>query len=227
MKLIRILLITILTSYSILAASQEVKNIRVSQAGNRINILYDLTGIGNAVKLDLYYTTDNGVTWTGPLKNLSGEISNVNAPANDKRIVWDALTEVGEIKGNLQFRITADFSKNAVVQPVPTSAEFRKHQTLKSVWLISTLVSTVTGIMAMSKSNTLYDEYQTAQEDAADIHNKIETLDVVYPVLFGVAGFSALNFFIQAGKQAKARKQVSFHPMYLPDGGGATLTFTF
>lgn len=227
MKLIRIFLITILTGYSILVASQEVKNIRVSQAGNRINILYDLTGIGNAVKLDLYYTTDNGVTWTGPLKNLSGEISNVNAPANNKRIVWDALTEVGEIKGNLQFRITADFSKIAVVQPVPTSADFRKHKTQKGVWLASTLVSSGIGLLTMSSSNKLYDDYQTAQEDAADIHKKIETLDVITPVAFGVAGLSALNFIIQAGKQAKARKQISFHPMYLPDGGGATLTFKF
>ncbi|HOY96015.1 MAG TPA: hypothetical protein PK509_09775 [Catalimonadaceae bacterium] len=189
--------------------------------------MYDLTGIGKAVKLDLFYTTDNGVTWSGPLKYLSGEISNVNAPAKDKRIVWDALTEVGEIKGNMRFRITADFSKVAEVQPKTTSADFRKHKTQKGVWLASTLVSSGIGLMTMGRSNKLYDEYQTAQEDAADIHKKIETLDIVTPIAFGVAGISALNFIIQAGKQAKAKKQISFHPLYLPDGGGATLTFKF
>lgn len=227
MKLIRILLITILTGYSIISSSQEVTNIRVSQAGNRVNIMYDLTGVGKALKLDLFYTTDNGLTWSGPLKYLSGDISNVNAPANDRRIVWDALTESGEIKGNIQFRITADFSKVADIQPKPTNAEFRKHKTQKGVWLASTLVSSGIGLLTMSRSNALYDDYQNAQEDAADIHKKIETLDIVTPVAFGVAGLSALNFIIQAGKQSKARKQISFQPVYIPDGGGATLTFRF
>jgi hypothetical protein len=185
-----------LVSFSLNCISQEVKNIRVNQSGNRVNILYDLLGTGKAVKVDLFYTTDDGQTWKGPLRNLNGDIIDVISPATDKRIVWDALTEIGEIKGNIQFQITVDFEKMKEVQPWVTDPGFKKHKTLKSVWLTTALISTGAGILTMTKANSLYDDYQTAGENAADIHKKIETLDVVYPVAFGIAAFSAVNFII-------------------------------
>jgi len=219
--------ILFLVSISLNCISQEVKNVRVSQSGNRVNLLYDLFGSGKVIKVNLFYTTDDGQTWKGPLKNLNGDISNVISPTTDKRIVWDALTEIGEIKGNIQFQITVDFEKIKEVQPWAADPGFKKHKTLKSVWLTTALISTGTGILTMTKANSLYDDYQTAGEDAADIHKKIETLDVIYPIAYGIAAVSAVNFIIQAGKQGKVKKQLSLHPMYLHDGGGTTLTFKF
>jgi hypothetical protein len=227
MKLLKILFLLVGVCISFNGVTQDVQNIRVNQSGNRINILYDLTGIGKAVNVDLFYTIDNGQTWVGPLKFLSGEISNVLSPTTDKRIVWDALTEIGEIKGNIQFKITMDFSKTKEIQPWTTDPNFRKYKTKKNVWLTTALVTGGAGVLAMIKSNSLYNDYQTAEDDAADIHRKIETYDIVYPVAFGIAAVSAVNFIIQAGKQGKAKKQLSFHPMVLPDGGGVCLTFKF
>jgi hypothetical protein len=224
LKFIGILLLIICSLNSI---SQEVKNIRVSQSGNRINVMFDLSGTGKATKIDLLYSTDNGLTWNGPLRNLSGEISNIASPAKDRNIVWDALTEIGEIKGNIQFKITTDFIKSKENQPRVANPDFFKHKTMKNIWLVSALVTGGTGIFAMTKGNSLYDDYQTAEENAADIQKKIKTYDVIYPIAFGIAAVSTVNFIIQANKQGKAKKTLSFHPMYFPEGGGAALTLKF
>jgi hypothetical protein len=120
-----------------------------------------------------------------------------------------------------------DFEKVKEIQPWATDPGFKKHKTLKSVWLITALVSTGAGFLTMTKASSLYDDYQTAGEDAADIHKKIETLDVVYPIAFGIAAISGVNFIIQAGKQGKVKKQLSFQPNYIPKGAGASLTLKF
>jgi len=207
--------------------AQEVLNMRVSQTGNRVSILYDLTGDGIATKIDLYVSADEGVTWVGPLKFISGDINNVKAPAQNKMIIWDARSEKGNITGTLQFKFDMEFSKAIAQTHKVINPDLKRHKTMKNVWLTTALISTGTGILTLTKANSLYDDYQKAGEDAADIHGKIKTLDVVYPVSFGIAAISGVNFIIQANKQGKVKKQLSVNPMYLQDGGGATLTFKF
>lgn len=227
MKLITISGLILLISISMTGLSQEVQNLRVSQSGNRVNILFDLNGVGKVSKLDLFYTMDDGKTWTGPLKNIIGEIRNMTSPSTNNQIIWDAQSEKGIITGNVQFRIEIDLIQPEEKKITDGNIEFKRHKTAKNIWLTATLISAGTGLYATSRGNKLYKEYETAGEDAADLHRKIETLDLIAPIAYGAAGISALCFIIQAGKQAKSKKLLSIHPMYLKDGGGATLTFKF
>lgn len=227
MKWIKIIGLSFLLGFSLNSFSQEISNIRVTQAGNRINILFDLTGEATASKIDLYYTTDDGLTWTGPLKFISGDVTNLNSPAKNLLVIWDAQAEKGSIEGTIQFRIETNISKLKESINRPVNLDFKRHKTLKTVWLTTALVSSGIGLYSVIEGNNLYDDYKVAESEAANIHKKIETYDIVAPVAFGISGFCGLNFFIQAGKQKEAKKQISLQPMYLPNGGGAMLTLKF
>jgi hypothetical protein len=88
--------------------AQEINNIRVTQAGNTVNILYDLTGKGQVFKIDLFYSVDDGQTWKGPLKGVTGDVGERVLPGNNKRMTWDVLSEPGLEEGYLQFKVLAE-----------------------------------------------------------------------------------------------------------------------
>jgi hypothetical protein len=233
MKNLYIILVILLVNISVYA--QEVRNLRVAQTGNRVNVLYDLAGKGKALKISLYYTTDDGQTWQGPLKNISGDINNINVPSSDNRIVWDALSEKGEITGELQFKVAAQFVAS-VIEPIvkPDKTRpwindpiFRKHQTAKGLWITTAIISAGVGGYSYIQSNKNYDSYKTATNDASALREKVKTTDTVYPIAFGMAGLSTLFAIIQGSKQSKARKDFSIAPVSILDGGGISIAFTF
>lgn len=87
-----------------LATSQSIKNIRTSVEDGRVEVLYDLvTKDSNQVNIAFKVRLDST-----ELKNLllvNGDIFGVKAGLN-KRIVWSALAELGELKGELQVLLT-------------------------------------------------------------------------------------------------------------------------
>ena len=227
--LIVILLFSGLTS----VFAQEVKNIRVSQTGSRVNILFDLAETGKTYKVNLFVSTNDGTTWIGPLKSVSGDVGN-NVPfGSNKQIVWDIVSEKGLTEGYMQFKVVAEALNQ--VQPAPTTAgkptgtntPFKKYKTAKTIFLTTAVASAGIGLFTYLKSNKLYDEYQTATDDAAGIHSKIETYDLVYPLAFAVSGASTVTFAIYTGKQKKLKKQLSFQPVPVRNGGGLLLTYKF
>ncbi|MBW6537504.1 MAG: hypothetical protein K0B11_21020, partial [Mariniphaga sp.] len=94
--------------------SQEVKNIRINQEGDSVYVRYDLTGEGETFNVDLFYTADDGQTWKGPLKGVSGDVGTDIKSGDNKRIIWDVLTESDIAEGYLQFLIIAETSEIAV-----------------------------------------------------------------------------------------------------------------
>lgn len=227
MKLIKIYSILLFILIPSFGFSQEIRNLRVNQSANRVIITYDLVGNGVAKRLDLYYSLNEGKSWVGPLLYLSGDISDISAPATDRRIVWDAQTEKGVIEGTLQFKIEAEFAKMEVTQNKFIPSELKESKILKTLWLTSALIAAGTGTYCILRSNGLYDDYHTAEENAGDIHKKIEKLDNVYPVAFGITAISTVGFIISSVNQTKLKKQLSLRPLYLPNGGGVALTLGF
>ena len=213
--------------------AQEVKNIRVSQTGSRVNVLFDLAETAKTYKVDLFVTTDDGKTWIGPLKSVSGDVGN-NVPFGyNRQIIWDIVSEKGFTEGYLQFKVEAE-ALNAVqpVQTTPgkttgTNTQFKKYKTAKTISLTTAVASAGVGLFTWMKSNQLYDEYSTATDDAAAIHSKIETYDLIYPVAFAVAGAGTVTFAVYARKQGKLKKQLSFQPVPVRNGGGLLLTYKF
>ena len=170
-----IIIVIILFSGLTSVFSQEVKNIRISQNGNRVNVLFDLAETSKTYKVDLYVTTDDGITWTGPLKSVSGDVGN-NVPfGSNRQIIWDIVSEKGLDEGYMQFKVVAEALNIAKPEQISTgkttdtNAEFKKYKTGKTISLTLALASAGTGIFAYLQGNKLYDEYKTATDDAADI----------------------------------------------------------
>lgn len=85
---------------AVVATAQDP--IRVRQEANDIIIEYDLKREQTSVKL--YVSEDDGKTFQGPMKYVSGDIKNV-AAGNNKKIRWNVINEWGELKGNVRFKI--------------------------------------------------------------------------------------------------------------------------
>ena len=102
-----------------------------------------------------------------------------------------------------------------------------KHKRRKSIWLGTGIAFTGVGIFSVVRSNQLYNDYQTAGTDAADIRKKIETYDIIYPVAFGLAAFCGIEFIIQSKKHNKAKNSLSFYPIINESGGILCMKYNF
>lgn len=214
------------------AFSQEIKNIRVTQEGTRVNLQYDLDGKNQSFKVNLYYRINDGLTWQGPLKGATGDVGDKVQPGNNKKIIWDLLSEAEIKEGYLQFKVVADVTEvpvttNQATLDPKSNIKMRKYKTGKTISLVTAIASAGTGIFATIQGNKLYDEYKTATDDAASLHSQIETYDKIAPVAFAIAGASTVSFIIFASKHRKSKKQLSFQPFPLRDGGGLAISYTF
>ena len=118
-----------------------------------------------------------------------------------------------------------------LVKPVVKiyAPDYYKYKKSKTLWLISALVTGAAGTFAYLQAGTVYKQYQTATtNDASNLYSKVKLYDMVSPIAFGLAGFSAIEFILNSGKQSKAKKQsVSFNPVPLKNGGGFVLAYHF
>jgi hypothetical protein len=227
------ILFLLLLSLSFLTHAQEISNIRVTQTGNNVNVLYDLAGAGQTFKVDLFYSVDDGQTWKGPLKGVSGDAGERILPGNNKQITWNVLSEPGLAEGYLQFKVIAEttempFQEKAESKPAQIpDLQLRKYKTGKTISLTLALASAGTGILTYLQANKLYDEYKTATSDAAYLRDKVELNDKIYPIAFAVAGASTVSFIIYSAKHGKTKKELTFQPVPLQNGGGLAVSLTF
>ena len=216
---------------------QKIKNVRISQEGKTIVVEYDLAGKPGYYNVNLYYTLDDGKTWQGPLKNVTGNIARQRTGLN-KKAIWNAAEEKGQIEGNIQFKLIAEINdqlgqtfNKPIVETIAKpsySPEYYKYKKSKSFWLASALVSVGVGTFSYVEANSSYQKYPSATTDAADLHQKVTLYDQIAPIAFGVAGLCTLEFIVKAGKQGKAKKQsLSFYPQPINKGFGLDLVCKF
>ncbi|MGC9355219.1 MAG: hypothetical protein ACP5D9_15335, partial [Mariniphaga sp.] len=223
-----------ITVFPFFASSQEISNVRVIPGSEQVNIHYDLAGKGQTFKVDLFYSVNDGQTWEGPLKRVSGDVGAGINPGTGKKITWDVQSEPGIEEGYMQFMVIAETAgmpvsiqaKTEIQKPVK-NLDLRKYKTGKAISLTLALASAGTGVFAYLQGNKLYDEYKTATGDVADLRSKIELYDTVYPVAFAVAGASAVSFIIYSAKHGKAKKELTFQPVPLQNGGGLAVSLKF
>lgn len=95
--------------FSVLCLStqaQKVSNIRAEQRGQDIVVLYSLETT-TPCEVSLLLSQDNGATWSGPLKNVSGDVGK-NTSAGEKLIIWKVLEEREQLVGDrMKFKIHA------------------------------------------------------------------------------------------------------------------------
>jgi hypothetical protein len=131
-------------------------------------------------------------------------------------------------KDSLSGGLSADNLDSVKVKKRIYCDQFYRYRGGKVFWLISSLVFAGAGTYAYMESKNYYQDYLAATTDADDLHQKVELFSKVAPAAFGVAGFSFLEFFIKAHKQAKAKKQpLSLHLFNYKNGVGVNLAYYF
>lgn len=99
--------------------------------------------------------------------------------------------------------------QNKKIEIAPTNKRNVSEIQLKNkkiFWGIGSILTASTGAFSVIQSNMLYQDYKTATTQANSIHNKIESLNILTPISFALAGFSAIEFFVQQSKQNKSIK---------------------
>jgi formylglycine-generating enzyme required for sulfatase activity len=113
MKKATILIISILLVN--LAFTQSITNISPKLEGQKIAVTYNLQSDG-AANISLFISEDGGKTFTGPLKQVSGDIG-LMQPGTNKKIIWDVLKERKILHGNnIVFRVKAEPIKGLITE---------------------------------------------------------------------------------------------------------------
>lgn len=101
--------------FPFITQGQAISNVRATFEDGKITVIYDLTG-GNekqAYNVALYSSHDN---YAKPVLSVSGDVGNSKEAGVAKRIIWDAQVDLGEYRGALTFKVSAD--------PIPLGYSF-------------------------------------------------------------------------------------------------------
>lgn len=96
----------------VFAQAQNVRNVTFERVGNTIEISYQLKHLplDRCAWVEIFYSTDNGKIWQGPIKCVSGDIGKVVYGGN-KKVTWDVFSELEKINGILLFEVRATIDK--------------------------------------------------------------------------------------------------------------------
>jgi uncharacterized protein (TIGR02145 family) len=103
--LMKVLLFFSLFSVSDTLNSQSITDFRAVREADKINFSYILNS-ENTVILQLFYSTDKGVNWIGPVKSVEGNIG-AEIQRGNLLFSWDVFKDVDELVGDsILFRIS-------------------------------------------------------------------------------------------------------------------------
>ena len=89
---------------SVAVNAQEISNVNFQQVGKTIEVIYDLSGYESGT-IELFYSTNDGKSYDGPLKAVTGAVGKNQKSGMAKKIVWDVLAEGIEFTGNIKFKV--------------------------------------------------------------------------------------------------------------------------
>lgn len=91
------------------AFAQRITDVRFEQFGQAIRVHYTLSRLpyNSFVMLELYVSTNGGVSFTGPLVRVQGDVGKVdtNGP---KGVIWEVMDEWGSLDGQVVFELRGD-----------------------------------------------------------------------------------------------------------------------
>ena len=136
-----ILFIWVTLICGLLVQSQEVKNVAAEQKDNKILIHYTLTGRAyQTFDVSLYVSRDNGKTFAGPLKEISGDVGD-SIPRGTHTITWDIIKEMPLVAEPLIFDVRVEVTSRKPIQiktqKVKSKPEKSEAERLKSSFFIS------------------------------------------------------------------------------------------
>lgn len=234
---IRFIVVLSLVSFLTIAglAQNKVEQMDISQSGDNVEVSFILEGKGIVSKIELFYSTNGGITWLGPVKKVSGNLTDLKSPGTYS-LIWNAVEEAVKIEGSLRMQIIAYYELSSVIgttvdkRKKPKTSNLvaiKRAKTWKGIWFFSAIISTGVGAYSTNHSNTLYVQYQDSNTDTSGIKNQIETMDIIAPIAYAFAGLCTVGWIVQWTKQGKLKRQLSFQVVPVYDGAGIKLAYRF
>lgn len=95
--------------------SQRITNVRFNQFGRAVEVHYTLERLpfNSFSMLNLYVSTNGGVSFIGPLIQVQGDVGKV-ATNGEKRVVWQVLDELGNLDGQVVFELRGELIKEKI-----------------------------------------------------------------------------------------------------------------
>jgi uncharacterized protein (TIGR02145 family) len=95
--------------------AQKVSNVTFRQEQSAIIISYDLETKAPC-KISLFVSTDDGKTWKGPLKKVTGD-AGAKIASGSHSVTWNVLEEFEELRGDkIKFQVRADGDDHETVK---------------------------------------------------------------------------------------------------------------
>lgn len=226
MKKLISLTVFLITAFNL--SAQEVDNITFQKAGTKVFISYDLKApLFTKWSVSVYFSKDGGLTWGSPLQKLTGEFGNGIRSGVKKRITWDLEKEKEYPDGKMTFKVeAAPYKGSEVYRPcVPLFYHYKKTEVIS---VTSAVFFTAAGVYLKKQGDKYYNQYQTAESNAENLHKKVDLYDKLYPAAFGLGGLCAINFIYKIFQKNKAKKMpLTVQPVPLPKGGGIGMAYNF
>jgi uncharacterized protein (TIGR02145 family) len=93
--------------FSLKTQAQKVGVTEVRQEGNNLRVLYSISG-GGPYTVSLHYSLDDGQTWLGPARSVSGDVGKNIGSGLNKSLVWNVLADRENLKGEaLRLKVLA------------------------------------------------------------------------------------------------------------------------
>jgi len=104
----RLLFTFFLSLFTNCAFAQSIEVYDVKQVENNLQVSYNFSGGTGSYTVSLHYSLDNGSTWLGPARAVTGDVGKGVKPGNNKSILWDVLADRDNLRGdNLMFKVIA------------------------------------------------------------------------------------------------------------------------
>lgn len=97
------------------------QSVRISEEQDKVTIMYDLISSGSmsklySIKVDIFLDERKL-----DLRGLSGDLGNQVSPGLGKKIIWDVLTDIAELSGELKIKVYEDKPVQSTGLPCPLS----------------------------------------------------------------------------------------------------------